>query len=118
MDTFGRNILLKGELRATADITIEGTIDGHVLCEDGAVVFAPGSDVKGEVLARDVTIFGTLSGQIIATDVVDVRAEATVTAQVIARRFILDPDARFKGRIEPQHLDAALSVSRFQRRKR
>src|ERR1051325_8893541 len=103
MDTFGRNILLKGELRATEDIRIDGHIDGHVLCEDAAVFFGTGSDVKGQVLARDVTIFGTLSGQIIATDVVDVRAEATVTAQVVARRFILDPDARFTGRVEPQH---------------
>jgi len=118
MTTIGKSISVKGEVRTTEDITIEGHIEGHILGEDCAIVFGPTSEVRGETLARDVTIHGRVSGQIVATDVVDVRADASVVAQVIAKRFLLEAGSRFDGRVEPQHLEAALRVSKFQQQKR
>lgn len=118
MVTIDQSIFIKGELQLTEDVTIEGRIDGHLICEGCAVVLGPTSDVSGHVLAGDITVFGRLSGQVVATEVVDVRAEAHVTGQVISKRFILDESADFRGRVEPQHLEAALRVSRFQQRKR
>jgi hypothetical protein len=41
-----------------------------------------------------------------------------VTAQVIARSFVLDGGASFNGRVSPQQLDAALGVARYNRRQR
>ena len=90
MTTFGRTVYLKGELRTSEDLTVEGRIEGPVLCEDSAIVVAPGGQIAGDVLARDVTIFGRMSGRIIATDIVDVRPDADVTGQIISPRFILD----------------------------
>ena len=60
MTTFGRSVYLKGELRTSEDLTVEGRIEGPVLCEDGAIVVAPGGQIAGDVLARDVTIFGRM----------------------------------------------------------
>ena len=111
-------MIIKGELRSFESITIEGRVEGPVLCEDQAVVLAASAEITGDVLARDIVVFGRVAGQLIATDVVDVRPDASVRGQVVTKRFILDPDARFEGRVEPQHLDAALRVARFQQRKR
>jgi hypothetical protein len=36
----------------------------------------------------------------------------------MSKRFILDPDAYFAGRVEPQHLEAAMRVAKFHQRKR
>lgn len=118
MSTLGRTITLKGELRASEDITIEGRVEGPMLCEDGAVVLTSSAEVTGDIVARDITVFGRIRGQLVATEVVDVRPEATVTGQVVAKRFILDPAAHFEGRVEPQHLEAALRVARYEQRKR
>jgi cytoskeletal protein CcmA (bactofilin family) len=118
VDTIGKNLQLIGELRAEGDLTVEGRIDGPVICEEGAVVVSAAAQVRGDILARDITVFGTVAGQLVATEVVDVRAAATVTGRVVARRFILDPAAHFDGRVEPQHLDAAVRVARFERQKR
>jgi len=118
MTTFGPSVYLKGELRTSEDLTVEGRIDGPVLCEDAAIVVAPGGQIAGDVLARDITVFGRMSGKIIATDIVDVRPDATVTGQVISPRFILDEAAHFAGHVEPQHLEAALRVAKFNQRKR
>ena len=118
MSVLGKTISVKGELRAAEDMTIEGTIDGPVLLEDHALLLTETSQVMGEIIARDITVRGQVAGQLVASDVVDVRAEARVAGSVIAPRFILDELASFKGRVEPQHLEAALRVAKFQQRKR
>ena len=116
MSTLGRTLTIKGEVRTTEDITIEGRIIGPIHCERSAVVIAVSADVTGNIIARDITVFGRTSGQLTATDIVDVRADASVTGHVVSRRFVLDPAAHFEGRVEPQHLEAALRVARFQHR--
>jgi cytoskeletal protein CcmA (bactofilin family) len=103
-------------LRSSEDLTIEGSVEGAVFCEDGSVIVAASARVGGDILARDITVFGHSSGQLIATEVVDVRAAAAVTGQVMAPRFILDEAAFFQGRVAPQMLEAAVRVAHFQQR--
>jgi cytoskeletal protein CcmA (bactofilin family) len=118
MSVLGKTILVKGELRSSEDLTIEGRIDGPVTCADGAVVVTAEAAVAGDVIARDITVFGRSHGQLIATEVVDVRPGATVTGTAMSKQFILHDGAHFTGRVEPQHLDAALRVAKFNQQKR
>jgi cytoskeletal protein CcmA (bactofilin family) len=118
MGVFGRTIVVKGEVRSTEDFTVEGLIEGSLTCEDGAVIIMESASVTGDIIARDLTILGRVDGQMIATDVVHVRSGAVVTGQVVAKNFILNDGANFVGRVEPQHLEAALRVAKFQQRKR
>ena len=118
MDTLAKTLSVKGELRAFEDLTVEGRVEGPVLCDGCAVTIAPSAHVVGDVLARDITVFGRCAGQLVATDVVDLRAEATVTGRIVTRRFILTDGASFNGRAEPQHLEAALRVARFKEQKK
>jgi len=118
MFTLDQAVVVKGELRTTEDLTIEGRVDGSIICEDGSVVVAANARVGGDIIARDITVFGRSDGQLIATEIVDVRADAVVTGQVLAPRFVLDEAAHFQGRVAPQLLDAALRVARFQQRTR
>jgi len=114
----GKTLSVKGDVRTSEDLTIEGRIEGSIHCDSGAIVVAPSASVTGDILAGDITVFGHTNGQLTATEVVDVRAGATVKGRVVSRRFILDSEASFNGRVEPQHLEAALRVARFQERKR
>lgn len=118
MTTIGRHMSVKGEVRSTEDLTIEGRIDGPVLCERSVVVVTASAQVTGDIIARDITVFGRTSGQLVATETVDLRSDAIVRGTVVAGRFILDPEARFDGRVEPQHLEAALRVARYEQKKR
>jgi cytoskeletal protein CcmA (bactofilin family) len=114
----GAAVTIVGEVDSNADLVVEGSIRGPVWCEEGELVIAASGQITGDVVARDVTIFGRMDGQIIATEVVDVRAGSSVTARIVSGRFILDPDAAFQGRVEPQHLDTAVRVARFQQQQR
>ena len=118
MSTLGRTIVVAGELHARENIPIEGRVDGRVWCEGFAVTVAAGSELSGDVIARDITVLGRVTGQLIATEVVDVRPSAVVSGKVLSRRFILHDGASFKGRVEPQHLAAAIGVARFHQQKR
>ena len=118
MSTLGRTIIVAGELLAKENITIEGRVDGPVWCEGFAVTVAAGGELTGDIIARDITVLGRTTGQLIATDVVDVRPSGVVSGKVLSRRFILHDGANFKGRVEPQHLEAAIGVARFHQQKR
>lgn len=118
MGISGQSLTIRGEVRSSEDLTVEGRIEGPITCETGAVVVTEGASVTGDIIARDLTILGRVEGQMIATDIVDVRAGAFVTGHVVSRDFILHDGADFMGRVEPQHLEAALRVAKFQQRKR
>jgi cytoskeletal protein CcmA (bactofilin family) len=118
MSTFGKSLVLRGELRSDDDLTVEGRVVGPITCETASIVVGASADVKGNVIARDITVFGRLAGQLIATEIVDIRPRADVSGQVISSRFVLDEAARFNGRVAPQQLEAALRVARFHQKQR
>jgi cytoskeletal protein CcmA (bactofilin family) len=118
MSRLGKSIVVKGELRASEDITLEGRVDGPITCEHRAVVLSPTAVVTGSIIAREITVFGQIDGQLIATDRVAIRRHARVTGQVAAKRFVLEDEAHFNGRVKPQHLDAVLGIARYEQRKR
>lgn len=118
MITLAKEISITGELRTSEDLKVEGRIDGPLACEGAAVVISPGATVNGQVIARDITVCGCARGKLIATGVVDVRAHAVVTGQVISRRFVLRDGASFNGRVSPQQLEAALGIERSSRHQR
>jgi cytoskeletal protein CcmA (bactofilin family) len=118
MSTLGKTIVIKGEVRSLEDMNVEGRVEGPVFCDGCAVVIGPEGSVEGEIVADDITVFGRMQGQLIAADIVDLRAEATVTGQIVSKRFVLNDGARFNGHVEPQHLEAALRVARFQQQQK
>jgi cytoskeletal protein CcmA (bactofilin family) len=118
MSIFGATIRINGEISCTNDLTIEGQVSGPVFCEGANVTVASSAIVEGDIVASDVTVHGRAAGQIIATEVVDIRAEAIVAGAVIAPKLILHDGAKFSGRVDPNRLQAALDVAKFQRRQR
>lgn len=118
MSLLGKTVYVKGELRADEDLTVEGRVDGPVWCDDHAVTIAAGARVTGDVIARDITVFGRVDGQLVATEVVDLRVEARVTGRVVSERFILNEGAHFTGRVAPQDLEVVLRAARFKQQER
>jgi cytoskeletal protein CcmA (bactofilin family) len=118
MSVFGRTIRITGEVQASADLTIEGHVTGQVTCEGGVVTLAASSVIEGDVIAADITVLGSTTGQLIATEVVDLRPASTVSGVIISPKLILHDGAQFNGRVDPQRVDIALSVARFQQKKR
>ena len=111
-------VTIRGDVTASADLTIEGRIVGPVSCAGHAVVIATTADVTGDIFARRITVLGRAAGQLVATEYVDLGPGAIVSGCIVARQFTLDLAASFTGRVEPQHLEAAVRVAQFRGRQR
>jgi cytoskeletal protein CcmA (bactofilin family) len=111
----GRTIAIRGNVECVEDVLIEGRIDGHIWNENHVVTVGADAIVKGDIVARVITVRGEVEGTMMATGRVDIMNEARVTGRVVAQRFMLAEGGTFSGKVEPQHLDTAMKVARHRR---
>ena len=117
MSLRGRTIDIHGDVVCVEDIVVEGRIAGSIWNEHHAVTIDADAVVVGDIVARIITVRGEVAGTLMATGRVDILDEARVTGRVLAERFMLADGGTFNGKVEPQHLDAAMSVARHRRDK-
>ena len=115
MSLHGRTIAIRGNVECVEDVLIEGRIEGHIWNEGHAVTIGLAGVVKGDIVARVITVCGEVEGTMMATGRVDIMSEARVTGRVVAQRFVLADGGMFSGKVEPQHLDTAMKVARHRR---
>jgi cytoskeletal protein CcmA (bactofilin family) len=115
MGLHGRTIAIRGNVDCVEDVLIEGRIDGHIWNEHHAVTVGADAIVKGDIVARIITVRGEVDGTMMATGRVDIMDEARVTGRVLTHRFMLADGGTFSGKVEPQHLDTAMRVARHRR---
>jgi len=111
----GRTIAIRGNVECVEDVLIEGRIDGHIWNENHVVTVGADAIVKGDIVARMITVRGEVDGTMMATGRVDIMNEARVTGRVVAQKFMLAEGGTFSGKVEPQHLDTAMKVARHRR---
>src|SRR5882762_12017195 len=115
MSLQGRTLAIRGNVDCVEDVLIEGRIDGHIWNENHVVTVGADAIVKGDIVARMITVRGEVEGTMMATGRVDIMNEARVTGRVVAQRFVLADGGMFSGKVEPQHLDTAMKVARHRR---
>ena len=59
-----RAAAVSGDVSASEDLLVEGTVSGTIDMPGYALTIAAGARVDARILARDVTILGTVSGRI------------------------------------------------------
>lgn len=111
----GHSIIVRGEVQSAGDLVIEGRVDGPVWVDGQLVTVAPSATVTGDILARHIVVLGRVTGTMVASELVDIRPSGRVAGRVLATGFALSDGATFDGSVEPQHLEAALSVARHRR---
>jgi hypothetical protein len=83
--TIGPSIVIKGEVRGTEAVFIEGTIEGTISFPDHRVTVGRASHVTADIHAHDVVVMGSVKGNIYASDLLDIRAESFIKGQMTRR---------------------------------
>ena len=83
MSLHGRTIAIRGNVDCVEDVLIEGRIDGHIWNENHVVTVGADAVVKGDIVARMITVRGEVEGTMMATGRVDIMNEARVTGRVL-----------------------------------
>lgn len=91
-----RGFTVTGRIEAEGELTILGRVRGRIDAE--RVVLGHGSDVEGDIVARDVCIAGRFNGRIFALNV-SVEATADVEGRIFHHTIAVEQGARIDGRM-------------------
>ena len=96
----GKSVIIRGGLSGNEDLFIDGDVEGTVSLPDSCLTIGPNAQVKADVSAREVVIFGHLTGNVKATGRVDLRQSAIVKGDILAGRLSIEESAVLSGRVE------------------
>jgi cytoskeletal protein CcmA (bactofilin family) len=96
----GKSVIIRGGLSGNEDLFIDGDVEGTVTLPDSSLTIGPNAQVKADVSAREVIIFGRLTGNVKATGRVDLRQSAMVNGDILAGRLSIEDSAVLTGRVE------------------
>ena len=108
-------LIIKGELTATEDVTIDGSFEGSIDLPKHRLLATKGSRVNASVKALAVTVDGHLEGHITA-DSVDIGPTATVDASVVTPKLAVEDGAMFNGSVNTERAVAAGNIARHKQK--
>ena len=98
----GKSIVVKGELRGSEDLTIEGQVEGKIALKQHVLTIGTHGRIRAQVFAKSVVVLGEIIGNIEATEKVAIRNEGAVEGDIKAPRVAIAEGAKFRGGIDMQ----------------
>jgi len=96
----GKSVIIRGGLSGNEDLFIDGDVEGTVTLPESRLTIGPNAQVRADVSAREVVIFGHLTGNVQATGRVELRQSALVLGDILAGRLSIEESAVLTGRVE------------------
>jgi cytoskeletal protein CcmA (bactofilin family) len=100
MGTIGKSVVIKGDLKAQEDLTIEGRVNGKVELDHNVLTIGENGKLQAEALAKVVVVMGNVTGNITATETISVRETASVEGDLVAPKVGISEGASFRGTID------------------
>lgn len=101
---FGSDIAIKGDIKASADLHIDGNIEGDIACS--SLVQGETSTIAGSVKAESARLAGTVEGSISARELVILRS-AKIMGDVFYDALTIEQGAQVEGRFAHRDKPAA-----------
>ena len=90
---------IKGNLKTTGDIVIEGEVEGDIRAH--LLTVGEGATVRGEVMADDVVVNGRIIGRVRGLKV-RLTSTARVEGDIIHKTIAIESGAHFEGSVQRQ----------------
>ena len=91
------DLFIKGNLKTTGDIMIEGTVEGDIRAH--LLTVGEGATVKGECIADDVIVNGRVVGRVRGLKV-RLTSSARVEGDIIHKTIAIESGAHFEGTVQ------------------
>ena len=96
----GAGLQIKGQITGEEDLQIDCKVDGPITLRGHALTVGPTAQLKSEIHAGDVVVYGKVIGNVHARDRVDVKTDGSIIGDISTARISIEDGAHFKGRIE------------------
>lgn len=107
---FGGDIRIKGDVHATADLHIDGHVEGDVSCT--SLVQGESGEIIGAVRAESARLSGTVKGTITVRDLVVLKT-ARIHGDVHYDSLTIEQGAQVEGRFAPRAVGEDSAVVNF-----
>jgi cytoskeletal protein CcmA (bactofilin family) len=92
----GPDVEIKGSIRFSQDLVIDGKVIGDVR-SDGTLTVGAHAFIKGQIKTRTVIIFGHVEGNITTQERCELRNTATLVGDIAAGTLVIEEGAAFLG---------------------
>lgn len=106
----GPDVVITGNIAATADLHIDGRVDGDISC--GNLVQGNDSRINGALKAENARLGGTIEGSVSVRQLTIERA-ARITGDVEYESIAIETGASIDGRLK--HVAADANIRAFER---
>ena len=110
--TIGPTVHVRGAIRSSEDLVIEGRVDGAVQVPDACLTIESDASIDGDIRGWRVTIRGSVRGTVSGSDRIELDASASVAGDLSANHVVVVDGARFNGRIDMNRRTIAHKVAR------
>ena len=102
METTAINIItdgtvIKGDIVATGDFRLDGTLQGNIQL-NGKLVVGDTGVVTGNVLCQNANIIGTVNGNLSVKELLSLHTTARVRGDILINKLSIEPGAVFSGK--------------------
>lgn len=105
---FGPDIAITGDVQASADLHVDGRIEGDIVCQ--ALVQGEGSEIVGAICAQSARLAGTVRGSIDAGHLTILKS-ARIQGDVSYDALTIEQGAEVEGRFGHRSNSAAAQKS-------
>jgi cytoskeletal protein CcmA (bactofilin family) len=97
--TLGSSVFVTGGVTGSEDLVIDGRVEGRIELPENTLTVGPNANIRADIVANVVTVFGTVAGTVTARDRVHIRRGASVQGNVTCTRIALQDGAVFSGKV-------------------
>jgi cytoskeletal protein CcmA (bactofilin family) len=91
---------VKGDISGTEDLRIDGSVEGMIQLDEGKLTVGTTANLKADINAREVVVYGHVKGNVRATRQIEIKKEGSVIGNLTTAHILIEDGAYFRGTIE------------------
>ena len=88
-----------GSIRFSNDMIIDGKVEGQITSDKGKVTIGENAQIKGDITAGEVKVFGKIEGKI-TSHRCELKDKSKITGDIKSKVFSMEEGAQLTGRTE------------------
>jgi cytoskeletal protein CcmA (bactofilin family) len=93
-------LLIKGEIRGSEDLYIDGEVQGTIHLSSGRVTVGPHGKIAADVDAREIIVRGKVTGALRGRDRVEIGSTGEVRGDIATQRIAIGEGAQMHSKVE------------------
>ena len=103
------SLLIKGEVRGSDDLYIDGEVQGTIHLSNGRVTVGPHGKISADVDAREIIVRGKVQGALRGRDRVEIGSTGEVRGDIATMRIAIGEGAQIHSKVEIARADSSQS---------